>query len=63
MTKIKADVVGSSVGYKNNLVHSLISASEYSLADIFRNVNILDKHFLKYIPEHFLTEEQKEAMY
>ena len=61
MTKIKADVLGRSLGYKNNLVPSLISASEYSLADIFRNVNQLDGHFLKYIPNDFLTEAQQES--
>ena len=61
MTKIKADVVESSVGYKNNLVHSLLSASKYSLSDIFKNVNELDKHFLKYIPDGFLTRGQQQA--
>lgn len=56
MTKIKADVLGRRVD-ENHLVSSLISACEYSLADVFKPVNPLDKHFLKYIPDGFLTKE------
>ena len=59
MTKIEADVVGSTPG--KNRTHSLVPASEYSLADIFREINTTDAHFLKYLPDGFLSEEQITA--
>jgi hypothetical protein len=61
MTKIKADVLGKAVNDKNHLALSLMSTLGYSLANIFKNVNPLDTHFLEYIPDGFLTEAQKEA--
>lgn len=59
MTKIEADVLGSAVGHRQ--AHSLIPASEYSLADIFKKINPADKHFLKYLPDAFLSEAQQKA--
>ncbi len=59
MTKIEADVVGSAP--ENNQAPSLVPASEYSLADIFREINPKDAHFLKYLPDGFLSEEQINA--
>ena len=60
MTKIKADVLESAVSHKEKS-RSLISASTYNIADIFANVNPADKHFLKYVPDGFLSNEQKAA--
>ena len=59
MTKIEADVLGSAVD--NSQAHSLISASKYRLSEIFRKINPADKHFLKYVPDNFLTKEQQQA--
>ena len=59
MTKIEADVRGSTID--QGQTHSLISASEYSLSEIFQKINPADKHFLKYLPDNFLSEEQKTA--
>ena len=60
MTKIEADVL-ESTSDENTVTHSLVSASTYSIADIFKNVNTADKHFLKYLPDGFLSEEQIKA--
>ena len=60
LTKIEADVLGSTVE-NNNQARSLVSASTYSIAEIFKNVNTADKHFLKYLPDGFLSEEQIKA--
>lgn len=59
MTKIEAGVLGSAPG--NIQAPSLIPASEYSLAEIFSKINPQDKHFLKYLPDGFLSSEQIEA--
>ena len=59
MTKIEADVVGSAPG--NIQAPSLVPASEYSLADIFGKINPQDGHFLKYLPDGFLSDEQIKA--
>ena len=52
--------MGSTVE-NNNQARSLVSASTYSIAEIFKNVNTADKHFLKYLPDGFLSEEQIKA--
>lgn len=57
MTKIEADVLERAGAIEP--APSLISASVYSVADIFKNVNTVDKHFLKYLPDRFLSNEQK----
>lgn len=59
MTKIEADVLGRTIGRRQ--ASSLISASEYSLPELFQNINPTDKHFLKYLPDGFLSNEQKQA--
>lgn len=59
MTKIEADVLGTAVGIDR--APSLISAPTYRLADIFREINPADAHFLKYLPGGFLSEGQKAA--
>ncbi len=59
MTKIEADVVVSAMEKAPSRL--LVSASAISIADIFRNVNPADKNFLKYVPDGFLSSEQKYA--
>ena len=57
MTKIEAGVLGST-NSQNDSPHSLMPASTYKIADIFKNVTPEDKHFLKYVPDSFLSIEQ-----
>lgn len=59
MTKIEADVVGRTVD--KNQASSLVSASDYSISEIIAKINPEDKHFLKYVPDKMLTEQQKQA--
>lgn len=59
MTKIEADVKGKTVD--PGQAPSLLSASEYNIADIFGKINPQDAHFLKYLPDNFLSEDQKAA--
>jgi len=59
MTKMEADVLGSALDTSQG--RSLISASEYSLPELFQKINPADKHFLKYLPDGFLSEEQIQA--
>lgn len=59
MTKVEASVLGSAVD--NSRGRSLIPASNYSLPELFGKINPQDKHFLKYVPDGFLSEEQKVA--
>ncbi len=83
MTKIEADVLGSSPDnrQKYSLIsapigeadvlgsrpsnklgkYSLISASDCNIADLFAEINPQDKHFLKYVPDGFLSDAQKTA--
>ncbi len=67
MTKIGADVFGRAI--EDYPTHpSLVSAPNkadlsvsYILADIVREINPTDAHFLKYIPDKMLSEEQLTA--
>lgn len=62
MTKIEAGVLGSADN--KNRARSLIPTSiTCSIAEIFRNINPSEKHFLKYLPDAFLTEQQKTGKY
>lgn len=62
MTKIEAGVLGSADN--KNRARSLIPAPiTCSIAEIFRNINPSEKHFLKYLPDAFLTEQQKTGKY
>lgn len=59
MTKIEAGVIETR---RENPEHgSLVPTSAYRLADFFKEINVADKHFLKYVPDGFLDEAQKEA--
>ena len=60
LTKIEADVLARTKG-DDATTSSLLPASVYRIADIFKNVNPTDKHFLKYVPDPFLTDKQKAA--
>lgn len=59
LTKINADVFGRTSGNKPS-TSSLVSA-DYSLADIIKEINPQDKHFLKYIPDQMLSDVQIKA--
>ena len=60
LSKIEADVL-ERTSSKSGTTPSLVSASEYKIAELFRKVNPRDKHFLKYLPDEMLTEEQRAA--
>lgn len=60
MTKIRADVLERTSGTEST-TSSLISASEYMIADIVKEINPQDGHFLKYLPDQFLDSEQRAA--
>ena len=60
MTKIEASVLGGTVD-ENQALHLIPASITYNLADIFREINPQDGHFLKYLPDGFLSEAQKDA--
>ena len=60
MTKIEASVLGGTVD-ENQALHLIPASITYNLADIFRKINPQDGHFLKYLPDGFLSEVQKES--
>ena len=58
MTKIEASVLGKTVD--ENRASTLIPASiTFRLADIFKEINLQDMYFLKYLPDQFLSDAQK----
>ena len=59
LTKIKADVLDRTSG-KNASTSNLVSAT-YKIADIAKEINPKDKHFLKYCPNQMLSPAQIEA--
>ena len=61
ISKKESEVVENSPGRKTDGSHPLFSDSKISIADIFKNVNSEDGRFLKYVPDGFLSETQKEA--
>lgn len=61
LTKIDLEVVETGVSEKIGNVPSLFSRSIISLQQFFKNVNPQDGRFLKYVPDGFLSNEQKEA--
>ena len=62
LTKIEAGVLGSTPG-KNQTRFLVPASTEYRLSDIIREINPQDKHFLKYLPDLFLSQRQKTAKY
>lgn len=63
MTKMKAGVLGVTSDVHGQSPRNLIPASTYSLAEIFKNINPQDSEFLKYVPDGFLSIEQKVEKY
>lgn len=61
LTKIAPEVLENSPGRKSDGSHPLFSGTKVRIADIFKNVNSKDGRFLKYVPDGFLSEEQKKA--
>ena len=61
MSKKESEVVEDRPTTKSGGTHPLFSDSKVSIADIFKNVNSKDGRFLKYVPDGFLSETQKEA--
>ena len=59
MTKIEAGVIEARP--VKTEPDSLLPTSTYRLADIFREINVADKNFLKYVPEKFLNKAQRAA--
>ena len=57
LTKIETSVVGDAE-LENQVPTSLLPVSDISITDLFKNVNPIDKNFLKYIPNQFLDNEQ-----
>ena len=57
----EADIVAYAGDQDTQATAYTPSASEYRIADIFKNVNVADGNMLKYIPDGFLGEEQKKA--
>ena len=61
LTKIRADVLERTTG-TDATPSSLVSAPDCIIADIFREIQPYDKHFLKCLTDQFLSEEQKTAL-
>ena len=61
LTKIAPEVLEKALSGKPGSIPRLFSDAKISIADIFRNVNSEDGRFLKYVPDGFLSETQKEA--
>ena len=57
----EADIVTYTHAPEKGTMSYAPSASEYRIADVFQNVNTEDSDMLKYIPDGFLTDEQREA--
>lgn len=61
LTKISSEVLETGVPGKTGNVPPLFSEPTISLRQIFENVNPADGRFLKYVPDGFLNEAQKNA--
>lgn len=60
LTKTETGVTGNTAS-DNQIRTSLIPVSTISLHDLFQNINPKDAEFLKYVPDGFLNDEQKQA--
>ncbi len=60
LEKIEVDVMGSPRNQSDS-EEVLLPTSIYSISKLIENVNPEDKRFLKYIPDRFLSSEQREA--
>ena len=61
LTKIDLEVVDAGVPSETGDVPHLLSRSTISLQQLFENVNPKDGRFLKYVPDGFLNDEQRQA--
>ncbi len=61
LTKINPEVLDTRLTTDSGEVSSLFSGFTISLQQLFQNVNTKDARFLKYIPDGFLNEAQKQA--
>ncbi len=61
LTKIDPEVVDAGIPSETGDVPHLFSRSTISLRQLFTNVNPKDGRFLKYVPDGFLSNEQKRA--
>ena len=59
--KIKAEISAQASGETARLPYAP-SASTISLSEMFKKINPKDAYLLKYVPEQFLTDEQKAAV-
>ena len=53
MTKVETGVMGATPTAEIPQARNLLPVSEYSLADLFANINPQDAEFLKYVPDCF----------
>lgn len=60
LTKREEDVI-SDTALHNEERTRLLSSSIYSIPDFIEKINPKDENFFKYIPNSFLSEEQKQA--
>lgn len=58
LTKVETGVMGATYAAELQQTRNLLPISEYSLADLFANINPKDAEFLKYVPDVFLDEGQ-----
>ena len=61
LTKREEDVISDTILDKGQASTRLLSPSTYSIAEFIEKINPKDKNFFKYIPNSFLSEEQKQA--
>ena len=61
--KIKADVLENAPDDKTKGTHSLMSASKFSLSQVFRNINSADKHFLNMFLTVFVKNTGVRSQY
>ena len=61
MTKREEDVVNATIQDKSQASPRLLSPSICSIAEFIEKINPKDENFFKYIPNSFLSEEQKQA--
>ena len=61
LTKREEDVISDTILDKGQVSTRLVSPSTYSIAEFIEKINPKDENFFKYIPNSFLSEEQKQA--
>ena len=59
MTKREEDVVNATIQDKSQASPRLLSPSTYSIAEFIEKINPKDENFFKYIPNSFLSKQQR----